>query len=309
MRILISGGTGVIGRRVVPMLLDRGHAVSVITRSNSGSSIKAARNLQVVHADLFDPQSLRRAAEGHDTLINLATHMPATPMKMMFRSGWALNDRIRAEGVSNLVDAALDAGIERFVQESFALAYPDRGADWIEETQPLSPADYDRTVLDAERSIARFSTASRTGVILRFAAFYGPDAMQVATYIKALRMGWAVLPGERNSYFSSVSHDDAAAAVVAAIDIPSGAYNITDDEPMTHEAYFEALARALHLSSPRYLPSWTTPLFGVAGSTMARSLRISNRKFKSAANWQPAFPSVISGWPAVISEMASSSAR
>src|SRR5215813_8430960 len=198
-----------------------------------------------VMGDLFNRDALARACSGHDTAINLATHMPSAPWKMVFRGAWRPNDHIRREGVANLVDAALHAGIGRVVQESFALTYPDRGDAWIDEETPLEPSDYNGTVLDAEASVARFTAAGRAGVVLRFAAFYGADAMQVRTYVAAVRRGWAPLPGAPDAYISSVSHDDAAAAVVAALRAPAGAYNVVDDQPLRRRDCFAALAENL----------------------------------------------------------------
>jgi nucleoside-diphosphate-sugar epimerase len=180
-----------------------------------------------LHADRFVA-----ATAGHDAIVNLATHMPSSAWKMMFRSAWRLNDRIRREGAANVVAAALAGGIRTLIQESFALTYPDCGDRWVDEETPLEPGAYNRTVLDAERAVRRFTDAGGTGIVLRFAAFYGPDAMQVRSYIDALRMGWAALPGGPGRYISSISHDDAAAAVAAALDVPAGAYTVVDDEPV-----------------------------------------------------------------------------
>lgn len=285
MRILVSGATGVIGRRVVPRLRSEDHAVTAL------------------RANLFDADALKRAVAGHEVVINLATHMPSSAFRMLFRSAWRLNDRIRSEGVANLVAAALEGGVATFIQESFALTYPDQGDRWIDEHTALAPADYNRTVLDAEQAVAHFSASGRTGVVLRFAAFYGPDAMQVRAYMDGLRKGWALLPGGPERFISSVSHDDAAAAVVAALKAPAGAYNVVDDEPVRRAVYFGSLAEALGVRRPRFLPHWTTPLFGTAGPTMARSLRLSNRKLREATGWAPRFSSVRDGWPAMLAEM------
>jgi len=256
-----------------------------------------------VAADLFDADALKRAAEGHEAIINLATHMPSPTWKMLFRSAWRLNDRIRSEGVANLVEAALSCGVGTLVQESFALTYPDRGDHWIDEKIALEPVDYNMTVLNAEKSVERFAGSGGRGVVLRFAAFYGPDATQIRTYINTLRMGWAGLPGGPDRYISSVSHDDAAAAVVAALKAPAGAYTVVDDEPVRRAVYFGSLAEDLGLKPPRFLPSWTIPLFGSVGEAMSRSVRLSNRKLKSATNWTPRFPSVRDGWPDTLEQM------
>lgn len=303
MKVFVSGATGVIGRRVIPLLLAQGHLVTAGVREMPASWTAARLSLKYAKVDLFDPDDVRHAIAGHDAVINLATHMPPTAWKMVFRTAWRLNDRIRTEAAANIAAAAAQGGAVRLIQESFAPAYPDRGGDWIDEETPLEPARYNRTILDAERAATGFSGADRVNVVLRFAAFYGPDAVQLRSYIDGLRWGWAVMPGGPDRYISSISHDDAATAVVAALNAPAGAYNVTDDEPVTRAVFFGSLAEKLSLRPPKYLPDWTVPLFGTVGSTMARSLRISNCKLKQATGWTPRFASVREGWPATLAQM------
>lgn len=135
MRIFVSGATGVIGRRVVPLLLAQGHSVTAVAHNTPSPSGMVRATF--VPVDLFDLDALKRAVAGHDAIINLATHMPSATWKMLFRSAWRLNDRIRSEAVANLVEAALCTGIGTIVQESFALTYPDRGDNWIDEGTAL----------------------------------------------------------------------------------------------------------------------------------------------------------------------------
>lgn len=116
MRVFVSGASGVIGRRVVPLLLSHGHAVTVATRPASARAGPKQAGVNQIAADLFDKGSLDRAVRGHDAIINLATHMPSSAWKMLFRSSWRLNDRIRREGVANLVAAALSQGVVRFIR-------------------------------------------------------------------------------------------------------------------------------------------------------------------------------------------------
>jgi nucleoside-diphosphate-sugar epimerase len=303
MRIFFTGGTGVIGRRAVRLLLARGHNVTVGIRDASARDRidELGGNSAVV--DLFDSNTLIEALAGHDVLVNMATHIPSSPFRMMLRRSWRENDRIRSTGVHNLVEAALACGVPRIIQESFALTYPDRGDAWIDERTRLEPSAYNKTVVTAETTIERFARQGGTGVVLRFAGFYGPDAIQVKPVIAGVRHGWSILPGRKDAYISSISHDDAAQALVAALDVPSGAYNVTDDEPLRHVDYVAALADALGVSPPRFLPTWTTPLLGVAGAVVARSLRLSNRKLREASSWRPQFASMREGWPAMLAEL------
>ena len=303
MKIFVTGASGVVGRRVVPLLVQGGHAVTAVGRSQHKRTALERTGARVVDVNLFDASALRDAVQGQDVVVNLATHMPATTLRMVLPGAWRENDRIRREGSQNLVDAALAGGVGRFVQESFAPVYPDRGTDWITEDVPLEPVRYNRTVLDAERSAERFAASGRVGVVLRFAAFYGPDSRFLRELVGLVERGFAPMPGPESALVSSVSHDDAATAVVAALGVPSGTYNVTDDEPVTHREYFDALATTLGVAAPKLPPSWLAPLFGSPGRMLARSLRMSNRKLRAASDWTPKYPSVREGFRAVVAAM------
>jgi nucleoside-diphosphate-sugar epimerase len=302
MRVFVTGATGVIGRRVVPLLVRSGHAVTALSHSAAKRAMLERAGATVVAADLFDRHALRPVLAGHDAVINLATHMPSSATRMMIRYFWRENDHIRRDGSAALADAAMGAGVKRFLQESFAPVYEDAGDRWIDEQWPIRPTAYNRTVIDAEHSAARFAAGGGAGVVLRFAAFYGGDSRVLHDMLGYVRKGWAPLPGRADAYISSVSHDDAAAAVVAALGVPSGVYNVTDDEPLTRAEWAAALADAIGVDPPKPLPAW----FSRLGSTMellSRSLRMSNRKLRTATEWRPKWPSVREGWRALAPEL------
>jgi nucleoside-diphosphate-sugar epimerase len=279
-----------------------GHAVTAVERSCVGAAHIAHVGAQPIELDLFDARAVRAAVAGHEAVINLATHMPETTLKMLLPGAWSENDRLRSEGARNIAEAALAGGAQRLIQESFAPVYPDRGERWIDERVPIAPERYNRTVADAEGAAERFTQAGRSGIVLRFAAFYGPDAMQFTDLVRALRLGIAPLPSSPAAYISSISHDDAAAAVVASLNAPAGAYNVSDDEPLTRRAYFDTLARLIGAPPPRIPPAWLAPLLGSAGRLMARSQRIANRKLRAATGWAPRYPSVREGFAATLRE-------
>jgi nucleoside-diphosphate-sugar epimerase len=105
-----------------------------------------------------------------------------------------------------------------------------------------------------------------------------------------------------------VSHDDAASAVLTALHLPAGIYNVADDEPLRHREFADVLAAALHVSPPKVLPTWVTRLTGSMGELFSRSLRISNRKLREASGWTPQHASVRTGWPATIRALPEHSA-
>ena len=306
MRIFVTGATGVVGRRVVPLLLDRGHSVSGVGRSPSKRALLEKQGAIAVDVDLFDPKSLRRSLGGHDAVVNLATHMPSSAMRMLLRWSWRENDRIRREASAALVNAALAAGVGRFIQESFAPVYEDGGDRWIDESWPLRPAAYNQTVLDAERSAERFTASGGIGIIVRFSVFYGADSRALHEIVRTIRSGWSPLPGDPSGFVSSISHDDAATAVVALLNAPNGPYNVTDDEPLRRSEWVDSLADALSVPHPRALPRLVTHFGGSTMRLLARSQRVTNAKLRSATGWSPRWPSVREGWPAIAPQLRSS---
>jgi 2-alkyl-3-oxoalkanoate reductase len=178
---------------------------------------------------------------------------------------------------------------------------------WIDEEWMVRPVRYNRTVLDAEHSALRFSETGGVGIVLRFAAFYCADAIQSRDMAEAVRKGWAPLPGSPEAFISSISHDDAASAVVAALELDAGIYNVTDDEPVRRREYFDSLAAVLGVRPPRFPPLWLCHLACSLGELLSRSLRISNRKLRAASQWAPKYPSVREGWQASAADWSSSS--
>jgi uncharacterized protein YbjT (DUF2867 family) len=101
-----------------------------------------------------------------------------------------------------------------------------------------------------------------------------------------------------------VAHDDAATAVVAALGLPAGVYNVADDEPLRRRELFDSLAATLGVTPPRFPPTWMTPLIGSLGETLARSERITNRKLREASGRQPRTPRAVrEGWPEVVAAL------
>jgi nucleoside-diphosphate-sugar epimerase len=292
-KIFIAGGTGVVGTRLVPMLASAGHAITAIGRTPEKRAALSRYGARPVDVGLFDADPLRQVVAGHDVVINLTTAIPPAS-KALLPGAWRPTARLRRIGSANLADAARRGGATRYIQESFAPIYESAGDTWIDERSPIRPARYNRAVVDAERAAESFSAGGRAGVVLRFAFFYGPDSDFLHDMIANVRRGWA--PGfGPDAYVSSISHDDAASAVVAALDLPAGIYNVTDDEPVTKREFFRALATALGAPEPRFPPSWLSHLLGSLGETLARSQRMSNRKLRTASAWSPKFRSVREG--------------
>lgn len=302
MRIFVTGATGVIGTRALPLLMNAGHSVTALTRSAGNRQTLTRLGATTAEASLFDVESLRRAMTGHDAVLNLATHVPSSARSMMMRRAWRMNDRIRREGSATVATAAAAEGVGRLVQESFAPMYPDHGDAWIDEEMPIAPASYNESAVDAERSAARFAAQGGVGVVLRFGAMYGPDGT-TRDMVDMIRKGWSPLPGDPGAFFSSLAQDDAATAVVAALDVPSGIYNVVEDDPMRRGEWAASLARAAGARPPRQLPRWLVSLGGSVLRLLARSQRISNARFREASSWGPRYARASDSWDTVLEAM------
>ena len=302
MRIFVTGATGVIGRRVIPLLVAAGHDVTAVARSAERGAALAKQGARPLQVNLFDPSDVRTAVAGHDTIVNLATHIPPSS-KAFLPSSWRENHRIRREASRNLVDAGFATGASRMIQESFIGLYPDCGEDWITEEVEPRPTAHVRSALDAEHQALRFVESGGTGIVLRFALFYGADSSYTVETVALARKRVAATFGRHDGFVSSIHHDDAASAVVSALKVPAGTYNIGDDEPVRRRAYFESLAKALDVPVPWLPPAWMAGLFGSIGRTIGRSHRMSNAKFKRAAGWVPRYPSGAQGWKNVVAEL------
>lgn len=303
MRIFLTGATGVIGRRLIPQLVSSGHQVSAVGRSPEKSTLLERLGARPVTVDPYDGRSIDQALAGHDTAINLATHIPHSIAKTLLPGAWRENDRLRRITSSLLVTAAIGKGVARVIQESFAPAYPSQGDSWITEESPLQPVRYNRTLIDAEQAAERFTRSGGVGIVLRFAGFYGPDSTQLGDMLQSVRRGRLPLPGDPEAFFTFVSHDDAAAAVLTALDLPSGAYNVADDEPVTRRVLGDTLATLLGVKPPKPMPKWVSRLLGSLGELMSRSQRISNRKLRASSDWRPRYPSVREGLRATLEEL------
>jgi nucleoside-diphosphate-sugar epimerase len=302
MKVFVTGGTGAIGGHAVPALAAAGHRVTALARSPEKAAALAERGAEPVEVSIFDREALARAMDGHDAVVNLATAIP--PMsRFMRRSAWRDNDRIRTEGSAAIVDAALDAGVGRVVQESVCMLYQDRGAEWIDESVPVDHYPLALGNLAAEGSANRFTEAGGTGVVLRLGWFYGPGATHSEQLLGLARRHVCIQMGRRDGYVSSIHVADGGAAVAAALQAPAGVFNVVDDEPLTKRDYADALAAAARTRPWLRAPGRAALLFGDRSTSLTRSLRVSNRKLRGTG-WSPVYPSAREGWVATAAALA-----
>ncbi len=290
--LFVTGGTGVLGRRAVRDLVASGHRVRAVARGETKAGQLADAGAEPVQIDLFDAGAVKAATAGIDAILHLATSIP--PIRDMRRpEAWAMNSRLRTEGTAILLDAARAHGVDTFVKESITFPYPDRGAEWIDESVAVGDGAPTLTdTLEGERLVEEFTAGGGRGIVLRFGSFLAPEAHHMDDYVRLARTHVAPGAGRPASYASYVHADDAATAVVAALDAPAGIYNVVDDEPLARREFADAFSAAFGFGHLLITPP---PVFKVLGGSGAnyllRSQRVSNAKFRGATGWVPAYPS------------------
>jgi nucleoside-diphosphate-sugar epimerase len=284
-RVFVTGATGVLGRRVVPRLVQAGHNVTAAVRSEAKAAGVRAAGATPVLVDLFDRAAVLAAIAGHDSIAQLATNVPSGPSAGTVEA-WRTHDRLRSVAAPLIADAAAEAGVARLIQESITFPYVDGGDRWIDEHHDRRYYWGNQCTVTAEDGVAGFTAAGGIGIVLRFALFMAPDSAHTHGFVAAARRGQFSVPGNLQSYVSFIHADDAAAAVVAALDAPAGTYNVAEPEPLRRAAHCAALS-ALAGRSDLEVPSAPPDHADDDANALARSHRISSRRLMDVTAWTP----------------------
>jgi nucleoside-diphosphate-sugar epimerase len=301
MKIIIAGATGALGRQLLPRLVERGHEVTGMTRSESKQQLVRDLGGRPVVADALDPESVAQAvaAAEPEAIVHQLTAIPHALDMRHFARDFAQTNRLRTEGTDHLLAAGRAVGARRFVAQSYAPAiYARAGGPVKSEDDPLeeSPPDQVRATVDAIRHVERAVTgASWTeGVALRYGAFYGPGTNfslgPEGTFVEAIRKRQLPLVGKAGGVWSFIHIEDAAEATVSAIEGRGrGIYNVVDDEPATVADWLPAAAQAVEAPAPRRVPRWLGRLFAGEWATvmMTETRGASNAKAKRELAWTP----------------------
>ena len=302
MRVFVAGASGAIGTRLVRQLIDAGH--EVIGSSRSPGNVERVRSLgaKPVVLDLLDPPAVLRAVieAEPDAIVHEATALADARFSRKFDRTFAQTNRLRTEGTDALLAAAREAGVRRFVAQSFAsYRYARDGGPVKTEDDPLEPAPLPsmREGFAAMRYLDEAVTEAG-GIALRYGLFYGAanDGL-----VEPVRKRQLPIVGDGGGISSFIHLDDAAAATVLALDHDgAGIYNIVDDEPAPVRKWLPVLADALGAKPPRHFPRWLARLFaGDAAVMMGTSARgASNAKAKRELGWELRYPSWREGFAA-----------
>jgi 2-alkyl-3-oxoalkanoate reductase len=303
MRIFVAGATGVLGRRLLPLLVGGGHQVTAMTRTAGKAAGLRQAGAEPVVADALDRDAVAAAvvAARPEVVVHQLTDLAGTTSFRRFDREFAATNRLRTEGTDHLVAAARSAGARRLVAQSFAgWPFARVGGPVKTEDDPLDPdppAQLRRT-LAAIRHLeaAVLGAEGLEGVVLRYGGFYGPgtSAGEGGFMLDDLRRRRFPMVGAGTGVWSFVHIDDAAAATAAAVERGApGIYQIVDDEPAPVSAWLPVLAAAAGARPPRRVPAWLARLLGGEHAVvlMTEARGASNAKARRELGWRPAHPS------------------
>jgi nucleoside-diphosphate-sugar epimerase len=304
MRIFLAGGTGVLGRRLIPELLTAGHEVVATTRTPDKQAMLWNAGAQPAVVDALDAAAVRAAVErAHpDVVVHELTALSDAGDLRRFDRTFAATNRLRTIGTDNLLAAASAAGVGRFVAQSFTGWTNERhGSPVKAEDDPFDPDPprQQRETLAAIRHLEQaVTTAPMPAVVLRYGLFYGHGVS--SELVDSVRRRRLPVVGNGDGIWSMLHVDDAASATLAALTRGSGVYNIVDDDPAPVRELFPALAGAVGAPPPRHLPVWLARAIAgeVAVSMLTQVRGSSNAKAREELGWAPRWSSWRDGFRA-----------
>lgn len=303
MRVLLAGATGAVGRRLIPLLIERGHEVTTMTRRPENVDALRAAGTAPVLADALDRTRVLEvvASARPDVVVHHLTGLAGSLDFRHFEQTFTATNALRTRGTDHLLEAARASGARRFVAQSFAgWPYARTGGPVKVETDPLDPDPPKqlRRTLEAIRHLEAAVTGADglDGLVLRCGAFYGPGTSlgpEGGEQIELIRKRrWPVVGGG-TGVWSLIHVDDVATATVAAVEGgPAGVYNIVDDEPAPVHLWLPYLAAMISAKPPRHVPAWVGRLAaGEHGLAMMTTVRgASNAKARRDLAWTPGHP-------------------
>ena len=303
MKVLVAGATGALGRPLVRQLVERGHEVFGITRSDSKAEIVRSLGATPLVADALDPAAVARAvAESEpDVIVHQLTALSGSIDMRHFDRDLEQTNRLRTEGTDHLLAAGQAVGVKRFVAQSFAgWPFARSGGPVKTEDDPLDsdPPTALRAALEAIRHLEASVTGANwtTGIVLRYGGFYGPGTSlgPDGEHVELIRKRGFPVVGGGGGVWSFIHIEDAAEATVAAVEHGSrGIYNVVDDEPAPVAEWLPAIAELVGGKPPRRVPRWLGRLLAceVATVMMTDVRGASNEKAKRELGWRPGHPS------------------
>lgn len=291
MKIFIAGATGVLGRRLVRQFRERGHGIIGLARSAKNEATIRGLGGESRQADLFDADSLARAAEGTEVVIHAATAIPTSPKPRA--EDWKMNDRIRRDGTRALAEAAARIGAAALLVQSITWVARPADQSAFDEDSPVNPDAITQSAADMEAiAIEAGSQHGFAATVLRFASFHSADSWHTRYFGEQLAARRFPIVGKGDAIWSLIHLEDAASAFVAAAEgRRGGLWHVTDNAPVSSAEYLRAFAARLGAREPRQVPEWLARLLAgrKAVNFLVSSTRTSGAGFQRDFGWTPRY--------------------
>jgi nucleoside-diphosphate-sugar epimerase len=309
-RVFVAGGTGAIGRPLVAALVAAGHDVAVFSRNADRVTALGVPGVVPAVGDALDPEALVGAVRsfGPEVVINELTSLPVSANPLAMKRGFDATSRLRRDVSATLVQAARGAGARRIVAQSISFAYRP-GSGVRTEADPLW-TDAKGQIGALTNSVATLESNTESdpdleSVVLRYGSFYGAGTYFApgGLYTTMLKRRLLPMPGTGAGVFGMVHIDDAASATVAALDGPTGVFNVVDDVQAPASEWMPLVAGLIGARPPRHVPESLVRVG--AGKFLAYLMcdqpAVSNGRARGELGWVPRFPDWHEGLTAVFS--------
>lgn len=306
MRVFVAGGSGAIGRVLVPRLIAAGHEVAATTRSAAKAPVLESLGANAMVLDALDAPAVRAAVKAFrpDAVMNQLTSLPRRYNPRRLGPWYDATSRLRVAGTRILLGAAADAGTKRFVYQSIAFMYAFAGPPVVDEKAPLAvdaPEPFGAAAvatLEGERMTT--SADGIVGVVLRYGQLYGLGTYfaRDGDFARQARNRMLPIVGGGGGVFSFLHVDDAATSAIAALEHGSGVYNIADDEPAPGREWIPAFCAELGAPKPWGVPAWVVHIAAgdFAAQLLTKGRGASNAKAKRELSWFPSRPTWRAGF-------------
>ncbi len=302
-RIFITGATGVLGKRVVKLLLETGYEITGLSRSPDNTNLLTELGAEPKPANLFSSDELINATAKSDVILHFATAIPSEtiPKKPMH---WAMNDRIRTVGTKALLKAAKANKINCFITQSITRIYGDKSGEEVNSTTPAGnnlPFML-KSAVEMERLVSEAKHVDY--LTLRFGQFYSADSVTTRQMIEGIRQRKLPIIGSGDYYWNYIHSDDAARAVLYAIRnvsrLKNQALNFTDFEPIRAKAALNELADSTSSKPPYRIPGFLARL--VLSNELYKTITASFKVIQDEQikDWQPVYRNFNEGMNQII---------
>jgi nucleoside-diphosphate-sugar epimerase len=292
-RVFVAGGTGVVGQRLIPQLVARGHQVTATTTSTAKLGLLARLGADGVVMDGLDAVSVGEAvaAARPEVIVHQMTSIARKPDMRRMDRWFAATNRLRTEGTDHLLAAAEATGVSHFVAQGYASWNGIREGGWVKTEQDrLDPmaGTAAAPVMGALRHLEEVVVVRAAGAVLRSGWFSGPGAL--GELVELVRKRRFPLVGRGTGYSWWVQLDAAAGATVLAVEHKArGVVNIVEDQPAPASEWLPSLAAWVGAKPPMRIPRWLARL--LAGEqavvmVMTEGGGCSNAKAKRELGWQ-----------------------